>query len=508
MSFASVRAPTAAALIAATLVVASRCLLGCAPSATALVPPAAATPLVLDVDMSLLPDAVGGFGGVSLRYCPPPSSAPPRRIAPENRRALPFLVSATDDEGRALPIDDQGVRTRELAGCARLVLDVARMADSLHDKDLAQRVGDDVIATPDLWLWRPEPFDEQARLLVRLERSSFDAALPWTDLHEGRFVVGPATFRLKSDAAFGRFPTEDLDVERTRLSVARLDDGRAPPSLSRWLADSVRAVASVHGSYPEPRLNVLVVPTHVSRPIVVGFYSRGGGPTALFYVGDGAADLDDADLEATGRWALTHELAHALLPPVEREDAWLNEGIATWYQDLLARRAGLLPDDVAYWGELLRGLRTGRGRAAEDRLSVVEASRRMHETGAYQHAYWAGVALALVAEVEAQGQGASLDDLVRALRQRFPDDDQARPAAALLAAVTEGKGGVAARALERAFVEHKDTPWPDVEPLLARLGVVIEPMGGVTLDDGAPLAAIRRAITQPAARGTAAFATR
>ncbi|MCC7109630.1 MAG: hypothetical protein IT382_10100, partial [Deltaproteobacteria bacterium] len=197
-------------------------------------------------------------------------------------------------------------------------------------------------------------------------------------------------------------------------------------------------------------------------------------------------------------WALTHELAHALLPPVDGADAWLNEGIATWYQDLLARRAGLIADDHGYWSELLRGLRTGRGRAEEDRLSLAQASQHMRQTGAYQHAYWAGVALALQAEVEARQQGASLDDLVRELRRRFPDDDQTRPALALLAAVSEGKAGVAARALERAFHAHKDQPWPDVEPTLARLGVSVDPLGTLSLDDQAPLAAVRRAITRPA----------
>ncbi|OGQ26201.1 MAG: hypothetical protein A2138_17890, partial [Deltaproteobacteria bacterium RBG_16_71_12] len=353
-----------------------------------------------------------------------------------------------------------------------------------------------------------EPLRDDTRLRVRVERAGFDAVLPWQDVEAGRLLVGAQAFRLKSDAAFGRFAVEVIEAGGSRLSLARLDDGRAPPALSRWLAASARAVASVHGAYPEPRLNVLVVPTHVARPIVVGFYSRGGGPTALFYVGDGAPGLDEDDLDATGRWALTHELAHALLPPVMSDDAWLNEGIATWYQDLLARRAGMLADDAAYWAELVRGLRTGRGRSDEDRLTLAEASRRMHATGAYQHTYWAGVALALVAEVEAQRQGASLDDLVRALRRRFPDDDVARDARTLLAAVPDGKGGVAARALERAYHAAKDQPWPDVDDVLADLGVVVDAVGGVALDDQAPLAAIRRAITRPAQHAAAPLAAR
>ncbi len=489
------RVSTSGACLAAVL--ATGCATGTVGDAHGAAPPAAPA-RVLDVDVTVLPAHTDAFGGLALRYCPV-DGALPRRLRPENRRALPFLVAATDEDGRALVVDDDGVRTRDLAGCAVLTLDVARLADTLDDKDLAQRVGDDVIATPDLWLWRPEPLADDARLRVRVERAGFDVAVPWVDLDDGRFVVPAQAFALKSDAAFGRFTTEAIDAGGARLALARLDDGRAPPALARWLAASAHAVASVHGAFPAPRLNVLVVPTHVARPIVVGFYSRGGGPTATFYVGDGAADLDEGDLEATGRWALTHELAHALLPPVKGEDAWLNEGIATWYQDLLARRAGMLPDDAAYWAELVRGLRTGRERSHDDRLTVAEASRRMHATGAYQHTYWAGVALVLLAEVEAQRQGASLDDLVRALRRRFPRDDRPRTARALLGAIDEGKGAVAARALERAYLTHKDEPWPDVDAVLAELGVMVDGVGAVTLDERAPLAAIRHAITHPTA---------
>jgi hypothetical protein len=442
---------------------------------------------VLDVSVTLLPDDVGRFGGLALRMCP--DGAWPRRLVPESRRALAFVISAGDDDGAPVPLDDVGVRTQRLSGCLRLVLDVGAMADRLMDKDLALRVGDDVIVTPDLWLWRPEPFSDDTRLRVHVEPGPFRALLPWGD-----GVVGPSTYRLKSDAAFGDFDVEELQVGGARLFVARLDDGRAPPGLSRWLEDAAGAVAAVSGRFPLSRVNVLVLPTHVERPVVVGYFSRGGGATALFFVGDGAEHMDDGDLEATGRWALLHELSHALLPPVRREDAWLNEGIATWYQDLLARRAGMIGDDEGYWRELLRGLHTGRARAEEDRMTLERAAASMHRTGAYQHVYWAGVALVLLAEVEAQQHGASVDDLVRALRAAYPDDVQ-RPARALLQSAPHGNARVAAHALLAAWEQHRHAPWPDVEPTLAALGVIADEGGAVSFDDDRPLAAVRARIT-------------
>ena len=481
-------------------------------------------PALIDVDIALLPDNAGRVGGLSLRYCP--RGKWPRVLAPENRRALPFLVSAVDDDGGALPVDGDGVRTGGRTGCARVVVDVGLLADSVSDRDLALRAGDDLIITPDLWLWRPEPFDDGDRLFVKIADPrvsagavGFDALLPWQTVGaDGRFVVDASTFALKSDAVFGRFDVETVDAAGARFLVARLDDGRAPAQLSSWLATSANAVAAVTGRFPFARVNVLVVPTHVTRPIVVGFFSRGGGPTATFFVGEGAPDIADDDLEATGRWALTHELSHPLMPPVKLDDAWLNEGLATWHQDLLARRAGLLKDDEAYWRELNRGLATGIARAAEDRLSLREASTGMHEAGAYQHTYWAGVGILLIAEVEARKQGASLDDLVRAARSRFPDD-KARSAREILSAIVDGdahegpapqadpallaqaptgpqRAAVAARAVLAAFDAYGALPFPPTAAVLVELGVTIDAIGSAHLDDKAPLAAIRRAITQ------------
>lgn len=486
-------------------------------------PPPATAPLPLDVDATLLPDDAGRVGGVALRYCLPSTSSTsstasasvasvasgiagrwPRRLVPENRRGLGFLVSATDDQGRALTVDAEGVRTRDVVGCVRLVVDIGRMADALADKDLAMRAGDDLVVTPDLWLWRAGPEDDRPRagaeLLLHLDAAPFQAVLPWTRRERQRLAVAPSTWALKSDAAFGRFDVEELEAGGARFVVARLDDGRAPAALSAWIAASVEAVALVNGRYPLESVNVLVVPTHVTRPVVVGFFSRGGGATATFFVGEGGPDIADDDLDATGRWAITHELAHALLPPVRPRDAWFNEGLTTWHQDLLARRAGMLADDESYWRELVRGLETGRARAHSDQLSLEAASTRMHETAAYQHAYWGGVAVMLLAEVEARGQGASLEDLVVALRARFADD-RPRSAVELLQAleaeVAPGPAAIAARAIRQTWERHKAAPFPDVAPALALLGVRLDDRGAVHLDDTAPLAAVRKAIPAP-----------
>lgn len=496
------------ALVLSAAVIVAPAAGGCA-SVQAL-PPTGVTGSVLLVDVDIRPDEAGQASTLALRYCTPPAPAGldpfplPHRLVTEHPEAARFIISAHDDTGAPMPHDGSGVQTRGAQGCVRVVLDIADLVDRLGDPDIATRAGDDVILSPDAWLLRAgeeERPTEGPELLVRVEPGPLAALLPWAALDEddvqgtGRLAVDASSYRLKSETVFGVFPVEELDVAGARFRIARLDDGRAPEPLTDWIASAARAVALVHGRFPIDRVNVLVIPTHVERPVVVGFFSRGGGATVTFVVGDSSMEVSTDDLELTGRWTITHELAHALLPPVLATDAWFNEGLTTWHQDLLARRAGLILDDARYWLSLVRGLETGRLRAEEDGVSLETASTRMRELGSYQHAYWGGAALMLLADVEARRQGSSLEQLAVHLRNAH-DDDRALPARTLLESVGSGPARIAASALLAAWDTHRTRSFPDVEPVLAALGVEVWPDGTVQLDDDAPLAHIRRAITR------------
>jgi hypothetical protein len=458
--------------------------------------------MILNVDVALVADAEGRVGAMELSVCPLttwPHPTWPRRLAPEDRRGASALLSATDSDGRRLDVGPDGVRTLGISGCARLVIDVGALAERARDKDVALRVGDDLIATPDVWLWRPDPFPPDAELRLRVLPSEFQVVLPWHEQRDGRFIVDARTFALKGQAAFGRFTSQTLDVAGATLEVTALGPDRPPVQVSAWLIESAQAVAALSGRFPVPRMAILLCAQPAPRPVLVGYFSRGGGPVALFFVSSQPVDLELDDHETTGRWVLTHELAHAWLPPVVRRDAWFNEGLATWQQDLLARRAGIIKSDEAYWLHLLRGLDTGAMRAASDQMSVAETSVNMHARQSYQHTYWAGVALILLAEVEARQAGASIDDVVLALRRRFPDDDRPRSALELLAAV-ESEGGpvaAAAAAWRKVWERERDQPFPDTRAALQALGVARDAEGRLLLDDDAPLAHVRHALTAP-----------
>jgi predicted metalloprotease with PDZ domain len=145
----------------------------------------------------------------------------------------------------------------------------------------------------------------------------------------------------------------------------------------------------------------------------------------------------------------------------------------------------------AGWQEIEDGF--GRGRVSGGRQPLAEESRRMHETHAYHRVYWAGAAVALMADVELRrrsGGARSLDDAMRRVAALRVDPGRWWTAADLVAEVDRHLGGptvapIAARALA-------SSAFPDLSATYAWLGLFVRD------DDvefvSAPGAAMRDAI--------------
>ncbi len=133
-----------------------------------------------------------------------------------------------------------------------------------------------------------------------------------------------------------------------------------------------------------------------------GLSSRGGGRSLLFVVGR------DADADAlVGEWIAVHEMVHLVLPVTRDEDAWLGEGIATYYQEVLRARAGMISAEQA-WENLRRGFDAGVRAAGGRTLEEVARGR-----GDYTRLYWSGAALALRMDAALRRRGSSLDAVVQ-----------------------------------------------------------------------------------------------
>jgi predicted metalloprotease with PDZ domain len=189
-----------------------------------------------------------------------------------------------------------------------------------------------------------------------------------------------------------------------------------------------------------------------------------------------------------------HELSHLMHPYLGDRGAWLAEGLATYYQNVLRARAGLLTPAQA-WDRLYEGFQRGAKDGGDDALEDI--ARNMHRTHAYQRVYWAGAAYWLTVDRDlrrASGGAMNLetalskfrDCCLPAYRQWKPEDFVAR--------LDELAGVTTFSTRYREFAQMRR--FPDWQEVFADLGIRD---GGAHLafDAGAKDAAIREAIMAP-----------
>jgi hypothetical protein len=413
------------------------------------------------------------------------------RVMPEIRAALPFLVSASS-QGRPLAVGPDGIDVRDLGpeACVDLVLDLRRAAHVLDDDDTLRAAGDVLVGSPDVWLWRPEPWPEdRPRELVGALRIVVPDGLsfsgPWERAADGSYRVPRSTWRLMAKTVFGRFSVSEREIGGATFALARLPGELAvdEADLWRWLEPAVRGVASVSGTFPLRRVQVLIVPIGAGRSVPFGMTARGGGATTMLLVGAHARRRDLAR-----DWVAPHELSHLLLPPLDDDGTWFSEGSASYFQNVARARAGQLDASQA-WSELVDGFR--RGAAQADDAALFDASHQMRHTHRFQQVYWGGAAIALALDVALRAHDSSLDAALAHVRRRVPVDDAPLRVEQVLALMQEVAPGVDVQGLVEPMLR---APFPAVDATLAALGVV-RTSKGVSLRDDAPQAAIRRAIT-------------
>ena len=137
----------------------------------------------------------------------------------------------------------------------------------------------------------------------------------------------------------------ELQVGGARLRMVVLDGSPVPDldHMHAWLTDAAQMVAGLSGRFPVAQAQILVVPdARGNEPTPWAYVMRGGNPAVHFFINQRRPPEEFYD-----DWTATHELAHLLLPFVDYNDAWLSEGVATYYQTVLRARAGRMSEREA-----------------------------------------------------------------------------------------------------------------------------------------------------------------
>jgi predicted metalloprotease with PDZ domain len=187
-------------------------------------------------------------------------------------------------------------------------------------------------------------------------------------------------------------------------------------------------------------------------------------------------------------WVLTHEMVHLGFPSLARRHLWLEEGIATYVEPIARARSGdLLPEKV--WLDLVEGLPQGL---------PENGDRGLDETPTWGRTYWGGALYCLLADVEIRERTAgrrSLDDALKGVIAAGGNISSRWP---IERALEIGDRATGTDVLSRLYDKMAHHPFPvDLEAMWRRLGIA-KAGTGVTFDDRAPDAALRREITAPA----------
>lgn len=362
---------------------------------------------------------------------------------------------------------------------------LSRLRRFHDDPDFAAELGPAWMFHDATFLLRLDGAEAEYRVKFVLPEGASVSA-PWPLEKDGTFIVSTAQFDVGSYVALGKMrvlDTVQLDGFSVRVSLVDEPKKATDAQLVGWVTGALRT----HGQFFRGSPTRGTLPIHVvlagmpsSDAGVFGSVLRRGEPSVMLLFGRDATSGFDTD------WVAVHELFHLGNPPTRGRFPWLTEGFTTYYTELLRARAGG-KSLTAAWGTLAESFRDYC--APSGGRSLAEASRELGKSNDYLRVYWGGACLAFRVDVaiRQKTKGArSLDDVMRELRVGEPLDE-----AGMVAALDAAAGSKVAS----AHLNEKKRL--EIEPLLNDLGVGEVKGDDAVLNDDAPLAAMRKAMTAP-----------
>ena len=403
-------------------------------------------------------------------------------------RTIPFVAGLSVDGGGAVSAQG-GIWTIPACagGCTiRYRFRLADAARSLDDIDSAGSIDGCIEAPPSSWLLRPT--EHAAPASYRFHVRPADGIRFISGV---RPVPGAAdTYAADADdldaapyTLFGAFRARTIVRANATIELAVLPGKLAldDAAIDRWIALSADAIEAYYGRFPVPRVLLVAAPAESGHGETVEGRTLASGGASIFLGISPTMTADDVPRD----WVLTHEMTHLALPSLRREYHWLEEGLATYVEPIARAKVGTIPESEV-WRGLIDGLPNGEPASGDEGLD------RTHTWG---RTYWGGALFAFVADLEIRkrtGNKLSLEDALRRIvaaggngEARWSIDDVLR----------EGDGAVGAPVLEELHAKWGTSPVRvDLSHLWNDLGVREEGRS-VALDERAPLASVRRAMT-------------
>lgn len=262
-------------------------------------------------------------------------------------------------------------------------------------------------------------------------------------------------------------------------------------NILQWIEFLSDSLLQVYGHWPRQQWRISVSPTSAanSDPIPWAQVHRDDIDTVKFYIAPQATTK-----QLQNNWTGYHEVAHLLIPYRGWGDNWFSEGLASFYQNILQARSGILTEQQA-WQNLYAGFLRGRDDSKFNGEPLAAVSNTMRERGGFMRVYWSGAWYFLVADIRLRQQSGGKLTLDLALEKLNDCCADARLSVPQIVNKLDELNSVLL--FQPLYQQLIDSPeMPAFDSLFASLGITVV-AGEVTLQQRGPGAALRQQILQP-----------
>ena len=267
-----------------------------------------------------------------------------------------------------------------------------------------------------------------------------------------------------------------IDVSAT-IDSLKLSDFE----LKHWIQDAANAVIAYYGHFPVKHVLLQIRSFDGNGVRGAQTFAAHGGFIRIAVGNQTTAD----DLHSD--WTLTHEMVHLTFPSMPDQNHWIEEGIATYVEPIARIQAGQF-SAARMWFELVRDMPKGQPQSGD---------RGLDHTHTWGRTYWGGALFCFSADIEIRKQTQNKKGLQDALRGILNSGGDMLQDWDLPQALKAGDQSVGLNVLMNLYEKMRDAPMDvDLDFLWKQLGVSVE-NGSAQFHDDAPLAAIRKSITEP-----------
>jgi hypothetical protein len=285
--------------------------------------------------------------------------------------------------------------------------------------------------------------------------------------------------------AFDRLPQTDLEIAGSTIHVAFAPGDIALPreKVLDWIRTSAKAVSAYYGRFPVSSLRLLLVPVEGARIRGGTTWGYRGAAIRIPLGRDSTEDVLRRD------WVMVHEMVHTALPDLDERYGWLSEGLAVYVEPMARVQAGDL-SARAVWQDIMRDMPKGLPESGDQGLD---------NTDTWGRKYWGGAMFCLLADIEIRKRTDNRLGLQDAMRGVLAAGGNHEKDWSLDRVLSTADKAVGVDVLTRLHNEMGPKPViPDLAALWRDLGLKSQGES-LEFDDTAPLAAIRKAITEPRA---------